>query len=71
MQTVAQLPAAKLDQVKIYLDALLEDAKSEAPDNQSLKGIWRNTGIGSLSDLEEELQTVRNELHYATLKRKI
>ena len=71
IQALSQLPEAKLDQVKIYLDELLGDDQRVPHQNQSLKGIWRDIGFENISNLEEEIQTARYALQDAILKRVI
>jgi hypothetical protein len=43
---------------------------SPQPENRSLKGIWADTGLESIEDLEEEVRSVRRELQ-ASIERRI
>ena len=71
IQDLSRIPETSLDTVKSYLDTLLKDIQIPSPTNQSLKGIWQDAGFEKISNLEDELRTVRQELQGAILTRKV
>ena len=64
-----RVPDARLDTVMTYLETLLHDIPLPASQNQSLKGIWGDAGFEKMTNLEQELYTVRQELQADILKR--
>ena len=70
LRELSRVPEKHLDALTSYLETFLEDIQAPPLQNQSLKGIWENSGFDKIDDLEEELQAVRQELQSAILKRK-
>lgn len=71
IQELSRIPETSLDTVKSYLDTLLKDIQVPPPTNQSLKGIWQDAGFEKISNLEDELRTIRQELQNAILTRRV
>ena len=70
LRELSRVPEKHLDALTSYLETFLEDIQVPPLQNQSLKGIWKNSGFDTIDNLEEELQTVGQELQSAILKRK-
>ena len=71
MHELSRIPEARLDTVITYIESLLRDVPVPQSQNTSLKGIWKETGLDKISDIEGELRTVRHELQHAILERKL
>lgn len=71
VQELSLIPENSLDIIKNYLDTMLTYVKVPAPKNESLKGIWKNTGLENISDFEHEIRTVRQELQDSILARQV
>jgi hypothetical protein len=69
MHELSRVPDTHLDTVMTYLETLLNDIPIPSSQNQSLKGIWGDAGFEKITNLEQELYTVRQELQSAILKR--
>ncbi len=69
MHELSRIPDIYLDTAIAYFDNLLADIPNPSPQNQSLKGIWENSGFEEIINLEQELHAVRQELQDSILKR--
>jgi hypothetical protein len=69
MHELSRVPDARLDAVMTYLETLLHDIPIPSLQNQSLKGIWGNAGFEKITNLEQELHALRQELQADILKR--
>ncbi len=65
------IPESKLDEVKIYIETILNQADVNKPKPISLKGIWKGKGFANLTDLETEIQDLRKNLSSTVLNKKI
>ena len=70
IQELSHIPETSLATVKNYLDALLKNAQTTSPMNQSLKGIWKDAGFEKIVNLEHELHEIRQELQETMLQRR-
>ena len=57
MHELSRVPDARLDTVMTYLETLLHDIPIPSSQNQSLKGIWGDTGFEKMTNLEQELDS--------------
>ncbi len=69
MHEVSRIPETHLDAVMTYLESVLSDLPTPSPQPQSLKGIWRDAGFENITDVQQELHTIRQELQDAILRR--
>jgi len=65
------IPENKLDEVKIYIETILNQADVNKPKPVSLKGIWKGKGFAKIKELENEIQDLRKNLSYSVLNKKI
>jgi hypothetical protein len=68
---LSRVPESRLDTILTYLETLLHDVAIPPPRNMSLKGIWKDTGLGDIPDVERELRHVRQELQQSILARSL
>jgi hypothetical protein len=71
IRNLSFIPNTDLDNVRTYIQFLLDERKIPVPKNQSLKGMWKNVGFEKLISLEDELSSVRHQLQDAILQRVI
>ena len=67
MHELSRVPEGRLDTVLAYIETLIDDAIPQSQ-NVSLKGIWKDTGLGEIN-IEGELHTVRQELQHSIFER--
>jgi len=68
---LSRIPGNKLKEVDDFIDFLLHKLHIEEGKPVRLKGIWENTGLEKIIDIENELVKVRKELSDSILKREI
>lgn len=71
IRNLSFIPNTDLDNVRTYIQFLLDERKIPVPKNQSLKGMWKDVGFEKLISLEDELSRVRHQLQDAILQRVI
>ncbi len=69
MHELSRIPETRIDAVMTYLETVLADIPTPSPQQQSLKGIWKDAGFEKITDVEKELRTVRQELQEEIMKR--
>ena len=71
IRNLSFIPNTDLDNVRTYIQFLLDERKIPVPKNQSLKGMWKNVGFEKLISLGDELSRIRHQLQDAILQRVI
>ena len=71
IRNLSLIPNTDLDNVRTYIQFLLDERKIPIPKNQSLKGMWENVGFEKLISLGDELSRIRHQLQDAILQRVI
>jgi hypothetical protein len=69
IRNLSFIPNTDLDNVRTYIQFLLDERKIPVPKNQSLKGMWKDVGFEKLISLEDELSSVRHQLQDTILQR--
>ena len=67
---INMLPEDKIDEVKDFVEFALSKSIKKGP-RLSLKGIWKNLGFENISNLENEIQTLRKNISNNLLKKDI
>ena len=65
------LPESRLEDVKLFVETLLAQARIKKPEPVSLQGIWKNKGFEKISDLESEIANIRMIASNTLLDKKI
>lgn len=65
------IPESKLDEVKLYIETILNQADVDMPKPVSLKGIWKGKGFAKIKELEIEIHDLRKNLSNSVLNKKI
>lgn len=63
------IPESRLDEVKTYIDTILNQSDVATPRPVSLKGIWKGSGFEKINRLEDEIQELRKDLSSVILKK--
>jgi hypothetical protein len=69
MHELSRVPEGRLDNVLAYIETLIGDVSGPQSKNVSLKGIWKDTGLGEIN-IDGELHTARQELQHLIFERK-
>jgi len=70
MHELSRVPEGRLDTVLAYIETIIGDISTPQAQQMSLKGIWKDTGLGEIN-IEGELHAVRQELQHSILARKL
>nr|VFJ72076.1 MAG: hypothetical protein BECKFW1821C_GA0114237_10313 [Candidatus Kentron sp. FW] len=71
IQALSHIPEIHIDNIKLYFDILLKNTRPLPSANGSLKGIWKDTGFEKITDLEEEIRNIRDEIQDDILARSV
>ncbi|HNV46213.1 MAG TPA: hypothetical protein PKJ16_04160 [Spirochaetota bacterium] len=63
------VPENRLDEVKTYIDTIINQSDGTKPRPVSLQGIWKGTGFEKLPSLEDEIRDLRRDLSSVILKK--
>jgi len=65
------IPENRLDEVKIYIETILNQNDIKKPKPLSLKGIWKDKNFTKIKDLETEISDLRKNLSNSILNKKL
>ena len=70
IRELSLIPDHKLDNIRKYIESVLQESSKTTRHNRSLKGIWQDTGLAEIADLEAELKEAKKEIEHSILRRK-
>ena len=70
MHELSRVPEGRLDTVLAYIETIIGEISPPQSHQMSLKGIWRDTGLGEIN-VEGELYAARQELQHSIFKREL
>ncbi len=70
MHELSRVPEGRLDTVLTYIKTIVGDIPTPQSQQMSLKGIWKDTGLGEMN-IEGELHVARQELQHSIVERKL
>ncbi len=71
IRELSHVSEEQLDDIWLYIEALLPTAKLKSKHNRSLEGIWQNAKFEKILNLEDELVAIRKELSDSILHREL